>query len=400
MFTLDSQKKKECKNQSIMEMMRCDERICEMSTVEDIDVPIDPRIDINEIIADDNDPKFVNVEILRAGVISKVNRRRYNNNNVREVNELTPGVQGFFGHPDPSKEGFEFREPQCIYVGSMVDHMKDGLDRCVAKAYLFKTSRLREWIPKSIAAGKPMTVSINATGDVIRGNYHDGEEIIDVVHISDLASIDWANPGTEGVGTAQALSVVREMQDDSEGGKDMGDTILNPQDIIKNVTVTELKAYNTDSYNGVLKNATLQELQANNPAVVAAIEEGARIGELQLKIDGKTETVKISEMQSTIDKMEQQIADLNGQIETAKVQEMRTRLISEQIPDKYREKVAGRITGNTEDEIKKSIDSEIAYIREMGGSWDNLPAGRQQDGGNDMKDAIADMFGHKKQGDK
>lgn len=390
----------EYKNQNIIEMMKCNERICEMSAIEDIDVPVDPRINIEDIISDDPDPKFVNVEVLRAGVISKVNRRRYNNNIVREVYDLILGVQGFFGHPDPSKEGFEFREPQCIYVGRMIDHMPDGLDRCVAKAYLFKTSQLREWIPKSIAAGKPMTVSINAVGDVIRGNYHDGEEIIDVVHISELGSIDWANPGTEGVGTAQALSVVREMQDNNKGGSDMGDTVLNTQDIIKNVTVAELRAYNENSYNGVLKNATVQELQTQNPAVVAAIEENAKIKELQLKVGGEQKAVKISEMQGVIDKLEQQVSDLNSKIESAKIQELRTRLIAEQIPDKYRDKVAPRVTGNTEDEIKKSIEGEIAYIREMGGSWDNTPVGRQQDGGDDIKQAVADMFGHKKQENK
>ena len=146
--------------------MTADKRICEMmSDTALVNVPVDPRIDIATITADDPDPKFVNVEVIRAGVSG--NSRRYNNNVVREVSQLVPGCQGFFGHPDPSKYGFEFREPQCIYVGSTVETMADGLDRCIAKAYLFKTSALREWVPKSIAAGNPMTVSINGAADVI-----------------------------------------------------------------------------------------------------------------------------------------------------------------------------------------------------------------------------------------
>ena len=108
--------------------MTADKRICEMmSDTALVNVPVDPRIDIATITADDPDPKFVNVEVIRAGVSG--NSRRYNNNVVREVSQLVPGCQGFFGHPDPSKYGFEFREPQCIYVGSTVETMADGLDR-------------------------------------------------------------------------------------------------------------------------------------------------------------------------------------------------------------------------------------------------------------------------------
>ena len=134
----------------------------------DYDVPIDPRINVDAITNDDSDPKFVNVEVIRSG-ISKGNNRRYSNSVVDSINNMIPGVQGFLGHPDPSKYGFEFREPQCIFVGSKVDIMEDGIHRIIAKAYLFKTSPLREWIPKSIAAKNPMTVSINGSGDIIRG---------------------------------------------------------------------------------------------------------------------------------------------------------------------------------------------------------------------------------------
>lgn len=139
--------------------MTAKKRICEMAAISTLNVPVDPRIDIDTITADDPDPKFVNVEVIRSGISG--NNRRYNNRIVDEISDLVPGVQGFFGHPDPSKRSFEFREPQCIYVGSMTETMADGLKRCIAKAYLFKTSPLREWVPKSIAAGNPMTVSIN-----------------------------------------------------------------------------------------------------------------------------------------------------------------------------------------------------------------------------------------------
>lgn len=379
--------------ENITEFMNSNSRICEMSSASEIDVPIDPRIDINIITGDDPDPKFVNVEVIRAGIISKVNNRRYNNNIVREINALTPGTQGFLGHQDPMKEGFEFREPQCIFVGSMVDHMPDGLDRSIAKAYLFKSSNLREWIPKSIAAGNPMTVSINATGDVMRGDYSD---IIDVVHISELLSIDWANPGTEGCETSQAISVVREMQDDKGGDNNMGD--LNPKEIIQNATITEFKAYNPNGYNGVIQGVTMMELQDQNPKLVEQIIENNKITELALTVKGKVEKVKIKELQGMIMDYESKISQLEGEIKTAKISELKTKLVADMVPDQFREKIMPRITGDTEDAIKKSIEGEVAYIKEMSGgtAWDNRPAGRMHDeSGDDIKAVMAEMFGHK-----
>lgn len=379
--------------ENITEFMACKLRICEMSDGSEIDVPVDPRIDIGIITGDDPDPKFVNVEVIRAGIISKINNRRYNNNIVREINALTPGVQGFLGHQDPMKEGFEFREPQCIFVGSMIDHMPDGLDRVIAKAYLFKSSHLREWIPKSIAAGNPMTVSINATGDIMRGDYSD---VIDVVHISELLSIDWANPGTEGCETSQAISVVREMQDNNEGGNNMAD--VSPKEIIQNTTISEFKAYNPAGYDGVIQGITMTELQDKNPRLVEQIIENNKITELALTVGGKEEKVKIKELQSMITDYEEKISKLEGQIQDAKISEMKTKLVASMVPDRFREKIMPRVSGSTEDEIKKSIEGEVAYIKEMSGGtgWDNTPAGRLPDtNGDDIKAAMAEMFGHK-----
>ena len=231
--------------------MTADKRICEMmSDTALVNVPVDPRIDIATITADDPDPKFVNVEVIRAGVSGN---SRYNNNVVREVSQLVPGCQGFFGHPDPSKYGFEFREPQCIYVGSTVETMADGLDRCIAKAYLFKTSALREWVPKSIAAGNPMTVSINGAADVMRNG-----DLLDVIHMTELQSIDWANPGTEGMETSKAMSVVNEMKNKG-GNNDMAEQI-NAQDIMKNMTVAEFRAYNPNGYDSMIKGLTVTDV--------------------------------------------------------------------------------------------------------------------------------------------
>lgn len=374
-------------NEQIYDIIKCDTRVLEMvSETTMINVPIHPSINIDVITADDPEPRFVNVEVIRGGTISG-NNRRYNNENVRQINKMVPGVQGFLGHPDPSKYGFEFREPQCIFVGSMLDTMEDGSVRCIAKCYLFKSSRLREWIPKSIAANNPMTVSINGRADVIRSG-----EYIDVVTVNDLESIDWANPGTEGISSSKAMSVVREMENNNNGGNTM-----EVKDILKNATVTEFKAFNPDGYSSMVKSISLTELQAHNPDLVKAIEDSARISEMKLTIGGTEKVVKLTEMQSIVTDLEGQVATAKNEAQASKLTEFKTAKIAEMIPEELREQVAKRVTGDTEDAIVASINAEIGYIREMKGLGANDPIGRQVSHSSDsVKESVARLFGSKK----
>lgn len=367
--------------------MIADKRVCEMmGDTALVNVPVDPRIDIDTITADDPDPKFVNVEVIRAGISG--NNRRYNNNVVNEVSQLVPGCQGFFGHPDPSKYGFEFREPQCIYVGSVVETMADGLNRCIAKAYLFKTSPLREWVPKSIAAGNPMTVSINGSADVMRSG-----DLLDVIHMTELQSIDWANPGTEGMETSKAMSVVKEMQD--KGGSEMGEPI-NAQDIMKNMSVAEFKAYNPGGYESVIKGITVQELQATNPELVEEIIEANKVTEMNFVIGGKEESVKVTELQGKFDAFEEKITELENAKVQAELDAYKVQKITEMVDEKHVDTFMKRVSGKTKEEIDASIQSEIDFVREMGG-MNNTPVPRNINkiGDNDMKEAVLEMFGAK-----
>ena len=367
--------------------MTADHRVCEMTgDTALINVPVDPRIDIDTITADDPNPKFVNVEVIRAGVSG--NNRRYNNNVVNEVSQLVPGCQGFFGHPDPSKYGFEFREPHCIYVGSIVETMADGLNRCIAKAYLFKTSPLREWVPKSIAAGNPMTVSINGSADVMRSG-----DLLDVIHMTELQSIDWANPGTEGMETSKAMSVVNEMK--NKGGSNMTEPI-NAQDIMKNMSVAEFKAYNPDGYKSVIKGITVSELQAINPEVVESIINSNKITEMEITISDKKETVKLEEMQGRFDTYETKIAELENAKVQAELDAYKVQKITEMVDEKHFDAFMKRVSGSTKAEIDASLQSEIDFVREMGG-MNNPPVARniQKLGDEDMKAAVRGMFGVK-----
>lgn len=370
---------------NIMIPMIADKRICEMvGTASIIDVPVDPRIDISTITADDPDPKFVNVEVIRAGISG--NNRRYNNNIVNEISQLVPGCQGFFGHPDPSKHGFEFREPQCIYVGSVVEQMPDGLNRCIAKAYLFKSSRLREWIPKSIAAGNPMTVSINGYADIMKNG-----DILDLVHMTDLQSIDWANPGTEGMETSKAMSIVNEMNA-NKGGTNMSEPI-NAQDIMKNMSVAEFRAYNPNGYDSMIQGITVQELQSLNPKLVQSIIESNKVTEMNFTINGKEETVKVTELQDKFTAYEQKITELEAEKTKAELDAYKLQKITEMVDEDHIDTFMKRVSGNTRTEIDASIQSEIEFVREMGGMT-NSPAPRNSKNlGGDIKDSVRHMFG-------
>ena len=365
-----------------------DGRIIEMASGDvkpSIDVSVDPRIDINVITSDDPDPMFVNVEVTRTGKISG-NNRRFTVEAVNDVNAMTPGLQGFLGHPDPGKVGFEFRKPQCIYVGSMIDNMDDGNIRCVAKCYIFKSSDLREWIPKSIAAGNPMTVSVNGYGDIIVNS--DG--IMDVVRFNDLQSIDWANPGTEGMSTSKAMSIVSEMNNNT-GGNDM-----EKSDIIKDTNITEYKAFNPAGYTGLIQSISVTELREHNPALVRSIEDAAKVTEMTLKVDGKDTTVKISEMQGVVDGLEKKVNDMITEQKKSKLEAFKKSKIEEMVPENLRDKISARISGETEEAITECINNEIAYIREMGG-MQNLPNKNQQTHSTDeLKDSICKLFGVKK----
>ena len=370
-------------SEKIMEIMSSDERIIEMVyETSRLNVPVHPSVDIDIITMDDPDPRFVNVEVIRSGMSG--NNRRYTGQVIKQLSDMVPGCHGFLGHPDPSKHGFEFREPQCIFVGSMLDTMQDGSVRIIAKAYIFKSSDLREWIPKSIAANNPMTVSINAMGDIARNG-----DIIEVLTISDLQSIDWANPGTEGIETSKAINIVREM-----GGSEKMDT----KEIIKNTTVTEFKAYNPDGYNGIVSSITITELMAQNPVLFQQIEDSARITEMNIVIGDEPKTIKLTELQGVITDLEAKINSTNEELTKIKLTEFKNSKINELVPSDMIDKISPRITGTDEASIEASINSELAYVREMMGIDKNEPIKRQKSQGtDDLKDIVAGMFGSRKE---
>ena len=230
------------------------------------------------------------------------------------------------------------------------------------------------------------TVSVNGYGDIIVNS--DG--IMDVVRFNDLQSIDWANPGTEGMSTSKAMSIVSEMNNNT-GGNDM-----EKNDIIKDTSITEYKAFNPNGYTGLIQSISVTELREHNPALVKSIEDAAKITEMTLKVDGKDTTVKISEMQGVVDGLEKKVNDMITEQKKSKLEAFKKSKIEEMVPENLRDKISARISGETEEAITECINSEIAYIREMGG-MQNLPNKNQQThSADELKDSICKLFGVKK----
>ena len=171
---------------------------------------------------------------------------------------------------------------------------------------------------------------------------------------------------------------------------------MDTKEIIKNATVAEFKAYNPEGVNALLKSVTVAELQSANPELMSEIRQSAIVTEMKLNIDGAEKMVKLTEMQGIIDGKDSKITELNNTIATMKVEEFKAKKIAELVPEQYREKIAGRIVGTTEDAITECINNEIAYIREMGG-LDNTPGGvnNHHQSSDDVKSQIAKLFGHK-----
>jgi hypothetical protein len=335
-----------------------------------VDVKIDESIDVKRLTKGDDDPIYANVEVIRTGVVSG-NRRRYDDNCVRGLAEMIIGTQGFLGHPDPEKTSFEFRIPQCVFVGKEIEPLPDSSgSRLIAKAYIYPDSPLRKWVPISLITGKPLTVSINGVADLY---YNDMENVIDVLQFVKLDSIDWANTGTEGIGSSQALSIVNEML----GGENM-DPNTPRQAIVSQVTISEMRTFNAPVLEMAIRETTVEELQRLNPRAVQAIQDAARVTEMALKVDGTDKTVKLADVQSIITGYEDTIHTLNTTIETQKVTEIKQRELGKIADPKIREKVEKRIVGTTEAEIVASVASEVAYISEMTGMRiDNPPIGQQ-----------------------
>lgn len=116
---------------------------------------------------------------------------------------------------------------------------------------------------------------------------------------------------------------------------------------------------------------------------------------MQVTIGGKQETVKLTEIQGKIDSYEQKITELQDAKEQAELDTYKLQKVTEMVDEAHIETFMKRVSGKTKDEIDKSIEAEIAFVREMGG-MNNTPAPRdRRQGGQSMEQAMLGLFGVK-----
>ena len=93
---------------------------------------------------------------------------------------------------------------------------------------------------------------------------------------------------------------------------------------------------------------------------------------MQFTIGGKQESVKVTEIQGKFDAYEQKITELQNAKDQAELDTYKLQKITEQVDEAHVETFMKRVSGKTKDEIDKSIEAEIAFVREMGG-MNNAP---------------------------
>ena len=172
---------------------------------------------------------------------------------------------------------------------------------------------------------------------------------------------------------------------------------MNAQEIIKNATVTEFKAFNPTGYDAIVKGITVTELQTVNPELVKAIQDSAKITEMSLTRDGKEGMVKLSDVQGIVDEYESKITELQNDKNKSELEAYKVQKITEMVDEAHRDAFMKRVAGNSKEEIDASITEQIAFVREMGGQINapkNSGAGNNIDDG-DIKSRVRAMFGVK-----
>lgn len=334
-----------------------DVMLLEMADESSIDIPFDSNLDIEEITADDEHPMFVIVEVLRNTL--SLNKRRYSTKNVVEVSEQIIGKPAYLGHANPNGVGWEFREPHALFVGSITEQIDNKL-RCLAKAYLFKTSELREWLPKTLKAGNPLQVSLSAKAS----GYKQGEEII-ISSITELESVDFCNSGTAGVPTSLVLNVTEMLE--------KGDLDMDRAEVIASLTIEEIQScpnYNEAIPEQITEISLVIDEEAEN---VPLTEVQTKINEIKsrpyvvnVELDGQMKTLTGDEITNTITELyanrnllQAKIDEIYAKQELDRIKAYKESKVFEMFGEKQGAIVLDRITGETEE----AIDGQIAEMK-------------------------------------
>lgn len=162
----------------------------------------------------DDDGMWVEVLVCYEGYSEKsdgTENVHYSRATIQEMARMVPGVNGYKGHPDPSKKEFEYREPVCQYVAARTELKDIDNEQRLAlygKAFISRADTAKS-LRIHLREGLAGPVSIHGKALFAK---HNGVRSNRTVGMHSLQSIDFCNPGTPGLKAAGVTAVVTEIQ--------------------------------------------------------------------------------------------------------------------------------------------------------------------------------------------
>lgn len=194
------------------------------------EIAIESLVDIKKLTEGDPDPFFATVKALRVG--KSGNKKNFSMENLKQVLAQLP-LYGYKGHIKEEEISYRFREPVTSWIGGKI--IEDWL---YVKGYISpQHESLRKDVALSLKVGRPMPVSILGFMKLKKqGEYYD---VLDI----NMLSIDWANPGVEGIKGTQVIEVGKE-QAKNQTTKE--DDMPTKEEILAALTKDEIKTARPD----------------------------------------------------------------------------------------------------------------------------------------------------------
>lgn len=255
----------------------------------DIDVPLAPGIDLDQLLEGDDDPMFVTIDALSDTISG--NKRRWTSDELHRVAEQVNSKKpdGYQGHLKLEDRPSKAPDAVTLWLGAKVGNYQ-GKNRLFIKGYMLpKADKFKEYLRKAAAAKKNVAVSVY--GQAME-KWNESLQAFEVSNFS-LESIDWARSGSEGVPNSGFIKIAQEMND--------GGDPVDKEQVLKATTVSEMQEFNP---------AVVQELQESGKDAVVSemasalgLEDSKDIVKVVSEMAAERDTLKTQVAESEVDKI-------------------------------------------------------------------------------------------------
>lgn len=308
-----------------------------------VDLQLPAEINVTELTEGDSNPMFVTARVLEE--TTSRNGNIYSRSILDEVcdqiNKNKP--YAYRGHIEESKKSTKAPHPETQWLYAEIRD-NGGKAELFAKGYVFQgAKRLREQLRVASKVKKLVPVSISGDAYSKYNKQKGGNELTGIT----IESIDWARDGAQGVKTAGAITVTREMEDKN---------IMNDKEFRQKIS--EMKA---------------DELRELNPELVEEVSDKSTITEMAgiLGVEADAVKAKVEEMKSALEKADTDKKALQEQLDGYAIdRELRARVKNSAARKVVRKMVLTemKLGSESQDAITKVLESEEgkAIISEMG----------------------------------